>query len=66
MKFFIVLLLVIFVLWIISIAWKNRRNTDGDSGTSGPDIAGNDHSSSHCNDSNGSCDGGGDGGGGGD
>ena len=65
MEFFIILLLIGIVLWIVSIAWKNRRNTNGDSGnTGGPDVTGNDHSSSHCNDGSASCDGGGDGGGG--
>jgi hypothetical protein len=64
MKFFIILLLLGIALWIFSRAWKNRGDTNGDSGsTGGPDVTGHDHSSSHCDDSSG-CDGGGDGGGG--
>ncbi len=64
MKFFIILLLLGIALWLIAIARNNRRNTNGDSGsTGGPDVTGNDHSTSHCDDSSGSCDGGGDGGG---
>ena len=60
MKSLIILLLIGSMLWIFSIAWKHRHNTNGDNGsTSGPDVTGNDHSSSHCNDGSASCDGGG-------
>ncbi len=64
MKFVIVLLLIFVVLWGISLARKGRRGTNGDNGsTGGPDVTGNDYSSSRCGNDDSGCDGGGDGGG---
>ncbi|OGS98434.1 MAG: hypothetical protein A3F73_09465 [Gallionellales bacterium RIFCSPLOWO2_12_FULL_59_22] len=64
MKYIVLILLIVALLWIASIAWANRRSKspyDGGSG-SGGDSGGS--SSSSCNGSDGGC-GGGDGGGGG-
>ncbi|MDP1635612.1 MAG: hypothetical protein Q8L69_13135 [Gallionellaceae bacterium] len=67
MKIFIVLLLIAIVLWLISLAWKYRRNANGDGGsTGGSSDTDMGYTSSHCSHDSGSCDGGGDGGGGGD
>lgn len=75
MKFIVLILLGALVVWVISIAWANRRKSPYDNRDSGGGSGGGDSGdsfSSHCNDSDsggcdsGGCDGGGDGGGGGD
>lgn len=71
MKYLFLILLVVALLWIVSIAWANRRKSPydsrdrgGDGGGGGGDSGGGSFSSS-CDSSDGGC-GGGDGGGGGD
>jgi hypothetical protein len=64
MKYLFLILLVAALLWIVSIAWTNRRkppHANRDSGGSGGDSGGS--SSSSCGSSDSAC-GGGDGGGG--
>jgi len=66
MKYLLLPLLVVALLWIISIAWFNRRKSPGDNhsgGDGGSGDSGGSFSSSSCDSSDGGC-GGGDGGGG--
>jgi len=63
MKYLLLPLLVVALLWIISIAWFNRRKSPGNNRDSGGGDTGGGFSSSGCDGHDGGCDGG-DGGGG--
>lgn len=66
MKFIILILLVALLVWVVSIAWANRRKSPYDNRDSGGGSGDSgDSFSSHCHSSDSGCDGG-DGGGGGD
>ena len=65
MKYILLILLIATLLWIVSIAWSNRRKPSCDNRDSSGGNSGRGFSSSSCDGHDGGC-GGGDGGGGGD
>ncbi len=66
MKFIILIPLIALLVWVLSIAWANRRKSPYDNSDSSGGYSGDsgDSFSSHCHGSDTSCEGGGDSGGG--